>query len=330
MKKHHIEILIHIILWILLSIDTLNYALTEDEPVSAIISTTIMNIIIAIPFYFNYFFLADIIFVQKRYFKYILTVIVIITFTYFILKFTSSTWLLEDEDAFSSEISFITNLILVLGISNLFKGIWSWIKDQQKKAELEKEKLQTELNFLKLQINPHFLFNSLNNIYSLSYNKSDKAAPMISGLSKILRYMLYDCQETKVMLSKEVDLLKNFINMNVLKIGEERNIDFYTEGIENYHKIAPLILITFLENAFKHGNVFIDESGWINIEIMVHNNILTYEITNSKSDKNQTKIDSGIGLKNIQKQLEYYYENKHSLEINDTQDKYGVKLTLEI
>lgn len=329
MKKSTVEILIHVSLWSLILINLLNYTLVEEYVAEALISAIFIIAIIAIPFYFNYFFLADLIFVQKQYLKYFIVVIAVSVFTYLILYLTSSTWLLED-DGISGWVSAVTNLILIIGLSNLIKGILSWFQDQQKKSDLEKEKLQSELKFLKLQVNPHFLFNSLNNIYSLSYKKSDKAAPMIARLSRILRYMLYECQETQVPLTKEIDLLKNFTDLNLLKIGQERRIDFYTEGIENHHKIAPLILITFLENAFKHGNILFDETGWINIECRVENKQLTYRLANSVSQNSTKVVDSGIGLKNIEKQLQLTYPSKYDLKISETPKEYTVELNIEL
>lgn len=330
MKKYYNEILIHLILWLLLFINYLNYTLVEDEPITAILSAIFVQLIIAVPFYFNYFFLADLIFIRKQYIRYAVIVGSLIILTYIILDLTSSTWLLDDADTFSEAVSIITNLIIIIGFSNLIKGILSWFYIQQKKSELEKEKLQSELNFLKLQINPHFLFNSLNNIYSLSYNKSDEAAPMIARLSKILRYMLYECQESRVLLSKEIELIKNFIELNQLKIGEERNIDFYIEGIENQLKIAPLLLITFLENAFKHGNILFDKTGWINIECVVENNILVFKVSNSIRQNSAKNVDSGIGLKNIQKQLELNYPSKHQIDISKSDKEYSVQLNIEL
>lgn len=331
MKKILIEILMHISVWVLIFVNTFNYTIVDEEPISAIITVFFIIAIIAVPFYFNYYFLSDLIFIKKKYAQYFLIVSLTIIITYFILDFTSATALYTDSESFSEVISIVTNLILIIVFSNLFKGYLTWLEDQQRKTELEKEKLQSELNFLKLQINPHFLFNSLNNIYSLSYNKSDNAAPMIAKLSKILRYMLQECQESRVLLSKELELLKNFIDLNMLKIGEERRIDIYTEGITNNQKIAPLILITFLENAFKHGNVLTEKTGWINMESIVEDNNFTFKLTNSINKTNISQNDdSGIGLKNTKKQLELNYSDNYNLNISENDNEYIVSLQIEI
>lgn len=333
MNKNLPEISLHLLLWFFIFINLFNYTLVEENnSIEAFIAAMFIIVIIAIPFYFNYFFLADLIFIKKKYLHYLVLLTLIIIGTYFLLNLTSSTWLLEDEEAFSGGLSIITNLLFIIVFSNLLKGIFSWFQVQQKKTQLEKEKLQSELNFLKLQINPHFLFNSLNNIYSLCYKKSDTAAPMIAKLSKILRYLIYDCQEAKVFLSKEIDMLKNFIDLNMLKIGEERNIDFYTEGIENNHKIAPLILITYLENAFKHGNIVLEKTAWINIQCIVEDNIMEFNVSNSFTDNIivQKDIPNGIGLINTKKQLELIYQDKYTLDITQGEKEYKVSLRIEI
>jgi len=329
MKKSTVEILIHLSLWFLIATNFTNSILADEKLITAILSTFVTMAIIAVPFYFNYFFLSDLIFVHKNYLKYIVITLSLSVITLLILHITSSTWLLEDEGLITG-ISVITNLILILIFSNLLKGILSWFNDQQKKSELQKEKLQSELNFLKLQINPHFLFNSLNNIYSLCYNKSDNAAPMIARLSKILRYMLYECKESRVLLIKEIELLKNYTELNLLKTGNEKRVDFYTERIEHHHKIAPLILITFLENAFKHGNVLYNKNGWINIECRVEDQQLFFKLSNSYSQNSKKSQNSGIGLENIEKQLELTYPSSYDLKISEINNEYTIELNIEL
>lgn len=224
-------------------------------------------------------------------------------------------------------------------ISNLL--IWSlsfgfyfgkeWFINQKLESERKNQNLETELKFLKNQLNPHFLFNTLNNIYSFTYIKDDRAAPMLMKLSEMLRYMLYDCNEAMVSLEKEIHFLKNFMDLHKMKTNKPQNIDFQIQGNINAVQIAPLLLLPFFENSFKHSDLDINSNGFIKISLqIVDNQQFFFEISNTKrKNKSNQKENSGIGLENVKKRLELLYAQKHEFEISDGEDVFRVNLHLQ-
>ncbi|TVZ16650.1 histidine kinase [Maribacter sp. MAR_2009_72] len=213
-----------------------------------------------------------------------------------------------------------------------FKFAWDASKKQLEVVELRTSVVQSELLFLKSQINPHFLFNNLNNLYSYAIEQSPKTPSIILELSSVLRYMLYDCKENYVGLQKEIAHLKNFTKLNEMQIEERGKVSFGMNGNTTEYVIAPLILSVFIENAFKHStasqsdNIFID----INIDIN-ENGMLNFECRNSfLSLANTENLSSGIGLKNVKKRLELLYSNAHDLHIQNEQDVYYVHLKLQL
>ncbi|MEZ4930618.1 MAG: histidine kinase [Saprospiraceae bacterium] len=148
-------------------------------------------------------------------------------------------------------------------------------------TEFRTHQLEAELRFLKAQVNPHFLFNALNNIYSLSFTESKKAPEMILKLSDMMSYMLYDCKSEQVKLSAEINYLKNYIDLQQLKKEGELNIDFNIKGNVSNAFISPMLFIPFFENAFKHGNLEDTENGWLKSKLKMENGILDFHIANS-------------------------------------------------
>jgi LytS/YehU family sensor histidine kinase len=219
-------------------------------------------------------------------------------------------------------------LFVIFLVSGLFAFVEKRFKEIIIRSRLEKEKLQAELRLLKSQVNPHFLFNTLNNIYTLAYIKSDNAAPMVEKLSELMRYILAECSAPRVKLHREIAFLENYIELQSLKKSDAYNIDFYTEGIRQKHKIAPLILINFIENAFKHSDIETNPAGWIQASCVVsEKGELHFMIENSKREiSNKTGI--GFGLEGTQKILELNYPNQYELTAA-TQDQ-SFKIDLKI
>lgn len=209
----------------------------------------------------------------------------------------------------------------------LFYIIAEWYLNGQKQKELEKEKIAAELAFLKSQINPHFLFNTLNDIYALTYRKSSQAPDTVLKLSELLRYMLKESDGTFVALPKEIEYLKNVIDL--LQIGQKGGafINFDIEGVSNDKQIAPLILINFVENAFKHG--VIDNPHFpIEIKLDLSNIYLMFMVKNLKN-KDQKDHTGGIGLTNVKRRLALIYPNKHTLNIEEKDNSFMVLLKIE-
>lgn len=211
-----------------------------------------------------------------------------------------------------------------------FKLWWDIIKKQKEVDELKVSAQRNELNFLKSQINPHFLFNNLNNLYAYALENSPKTPLIIVELSSVLRYMLYECNDEYVPLQNELRQLNNFIKLNDLQIEDRGVVEYDSpESIDSNLKIAPLLLMVFVENAFKHSTGSLTEGIQIKISVEVERNQLTFRCKNSyTAESNNESLPQGIGLQNVKKRLELSYPNAHTLEISDKSGVYEVRLTV--
>lgn len=221
------------------------------------------------------------------------------------------------------EFSFITYPVIILGFI-------SFNRKQQRLLKLEEEKKSMELKVLKNQLNPHFLFNTLNNLYTLTLKKDDKAPEVIAKLSEILDFVLYRCNEDYVSIEKEIALIENYIALEKLRYNENRLDILFTKNIQESNKISPLIILTFIENAFKHGVVNETEKAVILLNIESKKEEIIFSIENTKPQNELIRISdkSKIGLVNVQKQLDLLYPKKHQLQIEETQTNFKVKLCL--
>lgn len=213
-----------------------------------------------------------------------------------------------------------------------FKFAWDALKQQQEVIKLRNLAKESELQFLKSQINPHFLFNNLNNIYAYAVEKSSKTPEIILELASVLRYMLYESKARFVPLKKEMEHIENFINLNKLHIEGRGEAAYKLEIQPSNFRIAPLILTVFIENAFKHSA----SSQTKNIEIIIKANLDAHGMlhftckNNFLEQSNTTSLDSGIGLKNVKKRLELIYPKAHTLRIKTENDYYLVDLKIDL
>ncbi|MFD0795183.1 sensor histidine kinase [Mucilaginibacter litoreus] len=219
---------------------------------------------------------------------------------------------------------FISTIFLFL--STVLKFTIDWFLNERIQRDLENQRLSAELSFLKSQINPHFLFNSLNSIYSLAYQKSDTTPEAILKLSEIMRYMLYECNDNKVDLSKEIQYLQNYIDLQKIRFGNKAFIDFEITGEVTNQQIAPLLLVSFIENAFKHG-VANDPQSPIILKINTIDGRFYFFTQNKKHTLNRDTA-GGIGLPNVRRRLDLLYPDKYKLEIRDEVDTYTCQLSL--
>jgi len=204
-----------------------------------------------------------------------------------------------------------------------------WLLKQKEFLQAQQEKITAELQLLKAQVHPHFLFNTLNNIYSFSLDLSPKTPELILKLSSLLSYMLYDCKAEEVRLEKEVEILKNYIGLEKERYGDKIEISWNVEGDISDNFISPLLMLPFLENAFKHGASEQIEKPWMGVDISVANNILKFKITNSKNEYKSHSYN-GIGINNVKKRLEFLYPGKYELKINDEGDFFAVSLMVKL
>lgn len=220
----------------------------------------------------------------------------------------------------------------VIAILSGFKFAWDALTKQREVDQLKAMIQESELQFLKSQINPHFLFNNLNNLYSYAIENSPKTSEIILELSSVLRYMLYDCREKYVSLEKEIEQLRNFTRLSQLQIEERGEVEFTTHNMLPGFRIAPLILIVFIENAFKHSQSAQSDQIRIEIDIrlleegklefMCRNNYQATEFTDNHA--------GGIGMENVRKRLKLLYPEAHELSIEQTEDLYEVRLSLKL
>ncbi len=223
----------------------------------------------------------------------------------------------------------------IAGASTVYKISSDWFVHVNERQELEKQTMQSELRFLKSQINPHFLFNTLNNLYALTLKKSDKAPEIVIKLSEMMRYMLYECNEKRVLLSKEIHYIQNYIDLESLRQGKNVDISLEVNGAPGHRLIAPLMFTPFLENSFKHGLSNLIEQGYVKIQLNVVGEMVDFYIENSKPDQPPTSIhrnkkSGGIGLVNVQKRLNLVYPDNYELQIKDTPNSYAVNLKIQL
>jgi LytS/YehU family sensor histidine kinase len=223
---------------------------------------------------------------------------------------------------------FITDYFIFLFVSSLYWYFSQHRREKEKGLQLQNEKLQAELQLLKSQISPHFLFNSLNNIYSLSVLKDENASVMIEKLSDILRYVIYEGKKEKVSLEREVLLIKNYIRLQFLrKLKNEKSIRYQISGDFSNREIAPLLLINIIENCFKHSNVETNSNGFLDIDISIEESQLIVHTRNTFSQKQKKK---GIGIQNLIGQLKHHYPNTHTLEFDTKNGIFDIKLSIEM
>jgi sensor histidine kinase YesM len=207
--------------------------------------------------------------------------------------------------------------------------IVKFYKEQQSYLQLNEQKKSNELSTLKHQLNPHFLFNTLNNLYALSINKSDEAPEVIAKLSEMLDYMLYGCNDKYVGLQKEIELIENYLALEKVRYSKRVKIQF-NKNVESNVKIAPLILLTFIENAFKHGVSQELNEAFIDIDISKKGKYIHFEISNSIAKNKANSNKESIGIANVKKQLELLYLETYTLEINEENNRFNVHLKLPI
>lgn len=220
-------------------------------------------------------------------------------------------------------------LFIVLG-SIVYRTVQDRLATEKAENEQQKENLKTELSFLRSQISPHFLFNVLNNIVALIRLKSEELEPTILKLSSLMQYMLYEADEEKVLLKSEVDYLENYIDLQKLRFGDRLNLNIDLEPMEDWHTIEPMLLIPFVENAFKHGAGML-EKPVIDISLKAANSELLFVVKNKYVDMDGAKDEvSGIGLANVQRRLELLYGKEHSLNIDKDGEWFTVALKLKL
>nr|WP_321452872.1 histidine kinase [uncultured Carboxylicivirga sp.] len=314
------------------------------------LNATIYGII----FYINYLWLVPRFYLKKQRLVYFLLGIACIGIFYFVSELLNETFIHNPErdqkiaEAFEklSEDKiipkpplrqmqvyfFALTSVIISGFSLGLRVIEEHITTEKKQKELEKEKLNSELAFLKNQISPHFFFNTLNNIYALIEISSKDAQASVLKLSKMMRYLLYESENGQTELKQEINFLKHYIDLMRLRVSPKVNFEINLPSDHLNLHIPPLLFIPFIENAFKHG-ISYREKSFIKIEMKVIDNQILFKCINSISSSAESKKDekhSGIGLENVKKRLQLLFPLKHRLDISQTDDEFSVYLSIEI
>lgn len=244
----------------------------------------------------------------------------------------------EDDDKTSAiEDSLKLKIAVIFVCTYLFSSLLYYVnkanRDEQERLELEQKRSQMELRFLRSQINPHFLFNALNNIYSMVYMQDKNAPNSVLMLSEMLRYVTDECKSEKISLGDEVHYLENYINFQKFSYENCIDVTFDVDMPDEPVYVAPMLLEPLIENGFKHSGIGIEEGAYIRIKLAVKEGRLLFEMKNSKGKKKKesgSKKREGVGLKNVEQRLRLLYPDTHKFEMDDKEDAFCVKLEFEL
>lgn len=299
-----------------------------------------------IPAYlFLYVFIISRLLIRKKYFRFLLAFILFL-FAFDLYTVYVEYWLVSKLSFLPEYITssaakwfqikafFHFSIIYVLQQTLVFTALAYFInytKQEEKINALKQAKLKSDLNYLKAQIQPHFFFNTLNNIYSLAQQQSPATAPLVSKLAEMMRYIIYEAASTKVLVQREIEFLQNYTEIQSIRYNKQIDIDFDTQGINDSACIEPLLLLPFIENVFKHGVEEEASRGFVHIIIVLTGRELTLQTINSRpSCPAAGENPGGIGLHNVKQRLQLLYPGKHSLEIKDTARQFEVVLTIQL
>lgn len=335
------RLLQHIVFWsISFYILLQNFSTTSVIIPIDLIYTGIFTIFLMSSVYINLFLLIPKFFQKGKYFIYLFSIaMLLLSSTYiYMTGFDVITDVLFHGYYLISYFDFWDTLkyfIIFIGISSLLHFSKSWFLYKESEAQLaktQKEKLEAELDALKSQINPHFLFNSLNSIYSLVLKKSDLAPEALIRLADAMRYIIYESNDEKVSLHKEIDFISNYLELQKLRMSSKDSLEVHIQGKIKNQKIAPLLMIPIIENCFKYGIKGETETSYVSIEIKIGKNQLNLLTINNlgKVDNVERNKRTGTGLNNLKKRLDLIYTGKYSLKIDQMKDKFKVDLSIAL
>ncbi len=365
MKRNFLEgkitVFLHLLAWVIL-LGLPLYFIKRWQIGKDFIWIYYINVLInGIIFYTNYFLLVPRFFFENRKYRYYLSVLILIICFYFVSDISNRlTFRYISEDARTKEVSrqpddpdrpfppgrrgltvrppFREMHIINYASASVFLIFFSLglrVLERQSKIEkiheeMEKEKLNSELSFLKNQISPHFFFNTLNNIYSLIGINAEDSQKAVLKLSKLMRYLLYESEQGNIKLSSEIDFMKNYIDLMKLRMSEKVQLSISFPEKYDDISIPPLIFIPFIENAFKHG-ISYREKSFVNISMLAEGNLINFKCVNSNVAKPEEGANghSGIGLKNVKKRLNLLFPGRHDLKVNKSDSSFEVLLNIK-
>jgi sensor histidine kinase YesM len=336
-----LRIIQHLAFWVLSFLVFLNLFKTGSKPEKVDYVYTLLFQLSLLPaVYLNLKLLLPKLGNRKRILFYLLSLIALIIFFAWINYNFFDNWSAKvfpdyffiSYFTFNEIILFFSVYIIITALLKLSKS-WFLVSGLQKELlEKEKQKTEVELKALKAQINPHFFFNTLNSIYSMALDKDERLPGTVLQLSDLMRYFLYGSRDNFIPLEKDLTVVKEYIALQKLRSDAQLDIQTKISGEIRDQQIAPLLLITFLENAFKHGVKGSSGNTFIKLDIKVEKNRLNFTVENNKGiiDEVNTGDHNGLGLENVKRQLELLYPGKHLLNIKDQPDRFSVALQLSL
>ena len=344
--RYEITYVHHIVFWVIyFTFNTLRWGTTHDDLLYSL-KTNLIGFPIHITLaYFNVYYLMPKLVYTKKYITYALSILASL-FVMLLVKFNLTYYLvgpnvMPESGEFVQSITLNYAIVTMLGelyvisFATAIKVTVDWLRENTKLHDLEKRQLKTELRFLRSQISPHFFFNTLNNIYSLTLEKSDKAPEVVLKLSDLMRYLLYATKKPKQDLKSEIECIQNYIDLERIRFDDSLEVNMHLSGDLEEKKIAPMLLIPLVENCFKHGANKNIGKMLIDIDIHVNGETLFFNISNSLPKNGKIIARSvrsgGIGLSNVKKRLELgYTPNDYDLDIFKKDEKFHVKLKLKV
>lgn len=340
MKAKRLTIIAHILVWFLLlvipyiSTDQVFTLLDPASEVRYLLLCFSLSSVLLVAFYLNYFFLIPKYLFLKKGLPYILLSLLMVAIVFSLLgvMFFSFDF---NPDALANTNPVIETIIPVIMINAI--SLWLLVTVSSilwafynRLKETENMRLMAQIASLKSQINPHFLFNTLNNIYATVIDSSPKVADMIDKLSEMMRYTMRDTQQDLVLLEDEINYISNFIELQRLRLDKSVRLEYYSLDNIPVLQIAPMLLIPFIENAFKHG-VNSEQKSHIKVELILNNNELRLSVVNNKVDVQQSISErSRLGIENTRHRLNLIYPSNHLLVINDTEKQFSVSLHINL
>lgn len=282
-------------------------------------------------FYLNFYVLIPKLAYKKKYWLFALVLVLILVWM------TVQSWLLFGFWGGMKHFNFPRNILInfliylfILASSTALRLINDKIKTERTNKEKENENLKTELSLLRSQVNPHFMFNILNNMVALARKRSEDLEPSLIKLSALMRYMLYEADEEKVSLEKEIEYLQSYVDLQQQRFGKNMKLTVDFKRVDDNYKIEPMLLIPFVENAYKHGTGMIEDAQ-IEIELKAEKNVLHFSVRNKFNDQHEVKDKTaGIGLTNVTRRLNLLYGENHSLLITKKDHWFTVSLQLNL
>lgn len=321
----------HVAFWLFIWLFVFDYYFLDENWSEAFFYTSAEVITYIALVYLNLLVIIPFALTKWHAMVYCVSLVFVVSIYVMLLRVTGLENYFYDYEGWRNVFSMVLNATLFLLISLLYWYLKQWRMEREQKLLWRNERLEAELSFLRAQISPHFIFNTLNNIYTLALRKDDNTASMVAKLSRILRYVLYEGGEQQILFRTESETLKQYIELQLLRKPVSTNVDFYTEGDPGEWSIVPMLLINFVENAFKHSRIEVEADAWIKIHSSVTaEGELLFSTENNIPGQADYDRSGGIGIMNVRRQLELNYPGSHSLHINSETGTYSVNLTLQM